>query len=148
MKRVLVILISILSVIAWSILTPALAANTTVETNAAIAVKWGNSGWGVVQPMWIKSWIVKKAMQAVAYALRYSLSWVKTFLNSIGATQAEINIVASQATSIANALDRVAIYFDYYSATTKTIIMQQLQAQWFSFTVSYWVAQIVDFVAF
>lgn len=107
-----------------------------------------NIGWGEVQPLGFKSWIGKKAMLAIAYALRFTLSGVSEFLSSIGAPVTIIREISGKATQLATVLERIAVYFDYYSTTISTTIYQQLQAQGFSQQVSYWVSQLVSFVTF
>ncbi|MDD2693369.1 MAG: hypothetical protein PHY14_00375 [Candidatus Gracilibacteria bacterium] len=148
MKKGIFVIITLLAVLS-QVFIPTFAAvsekgpisNSPIES---VGTKTGT----LVQPMGFKSWIVKKAMQAIAYSLRYAISSVGSFLKSIGAPAAIVNEITNKAIPLATTLERVAIYFDYYSATTKNIITQQLQAQGFSANVAFWVAQIVDFVSF
>lgn len=106
------------------------------------------SGSTTIQPRGIKSWIIKKGMEAVAYALRYSMPSVSSFLIKIWAPSNIITEIRNKASVIAGTLEKIAINFNYVSSTVKTTVYQQLQAQWFSQQVSYWVAQIIDFVTF
>lgn len=150
MKKFLVSFVLIFTFVFQSFSTGTFASDisiTPIKGGQSINIS-KNIGWGEIQPLGIKSWIGKQAMLAIAYALRYTLSGVSGFLSSIGAPVAIVREISTKATQIATTLERIAMYFDYYSTTISTTIYQQLQAQGFSQQVSYWVSQLVSFVTF
>lgn len=97
---------------------------------------------------WVKSWIVKNALKWIASTLRIWWSYLENLLKNAWAPNSVINSIFNNRYSIANTLDNIADNFNYISNNVKFNVYQIMQQQWFSHSVSWYIAQIVDFIAF
>lgn len=100
------------------------------------------------ETQWVKTWIVKNALNWIASTLRLWWKTLEDILKKTWASDDIINSIFNRRYTVANTLDDIADNFDYISHNVKMWVYEIMKQQGFNHNTSWYIAQIVDFIAF
>ena len=100
------------------------------------------------ETQWLKTWIVKNALNWISSTLRLWWKTLEGILKKTWASDDIINSIFNKRYTIANTLDDIADNFDYISRNVKMWVYEIMKQQGFNHNISWYIAQIVDFIAF
>lgn len=107
-----------------------------------------NTSSDYYETQWLKTWIVKNALNWISSTLRLWWKTLEGILKKTWASDDIINSIFNKRYTIANTLDDIADNFDYISHNVKMWVYEIMKQQGFNHNISWYIAQIVDFIAF
>ncbi len=147
MNKILLIIVTLLTLIAQS-LAPAFAISEkeTIITNNVSSQKIGGSTGTVVQPMGIKSWIVRHSIGVIASALRsFPVATLRSMLLNV-TSASTTNTILNTRFVLANTLDSIASTIEVATTSIRQEIYNRLVGT-VGHNIAWALSQLLDLTA-